>query len=202
MDELLDTTTIAHKGTAFEIRIYADLDTKPTDYDCYGPDDITAWNNDEWRFIHVQTVPVIDDTPIDEAADMISGVEYGTSPEFTVTTEDIARRAVTEGWCDESVKRLAGVITERERIHRLITTQVANYYDSGPMVWMCDAGSVKTVAFTGEEAHRLALIELAAATEDDPAARAALCELSTAALRTRTGDPAVILTLCRTSAAE
>lgn len=34
-------------------RIEPDLDTKPTDFDCYRPDEIAAWNADRWCFIGV-----------------------------------------------------------------------------------------------------------------------------------------------------
>lgn len=33
--------------------ISPDCDSSPDEFDCYSPDDITAWRNDEWRFVVV-----------------------------------------------------------------------------------------------------------------------------------------------------
>ncbi len=40
-------------GFDFVARLQYDTDTKPTDFDCYSPDDVRRWKNDEWCYVGV-----------------------------------------------------------------------------------------------------------------------------------------------------
>lgn len=41
------------EGFDFVARLEFDGDTKPTDFDCYEPEDIERWDNDEWCYVGV-----------------------------------------------------------------------------------------------------------------------------------------------------
>lgn len=66
------------KGIWVEVHIDPDHDSRPQDADCYSPEDILAWQRDEWRYVTV-TVTLRDHPGID---DSLSGVEWGSAPGF------------------------------------------------------------------------------------------------------------------------
>lgn len=48
-----DTIGWSCEGFDFVARIVHDHDTKPSDSECYTPEDITRWENDEWFYCGV-----------------------------------------------------------------------------------------------------------------------------------------------------
>jgi hypothetical protein len=38
----------------FHVEIHHDEDVTPDEFDCYSPEDIAAWQADEWRFVGVR----------------------------------------------------------------------------------------------------------------------------------------------------
>lgn len=125
----IDQTTITHKGVTFEVILTADIDASPHDADCYTEADIAAWKNDEWRYVGVSIVPIVDHELIEQAARNLGGVEWGTSPGFSVTTAEIAKRAVDDGWCDEVMANLRAETEQRgelvDALNARIDKQVA-----------------------------------------------------------------------------
>ena len=45
-----DTIEWTHEGFDFVARVVYDHDTKPSDSECYAPEDVTRWENDEWFY--------------------------------------------------------------------------------------------------------------------------------------------------------
>lgn len=72
---MLDTRMIEHNGVAYKIEIVADADARPDEADCYDAADLSAWRNDEWRFVGVVVT-----TKSGDASTALWGVEYGYSP--------------------------------------------------------------------------------------------------------------------------
>jgi hypothetical protein len=48
-----DVITCDVDGFTVYARLEFDYDTKVDDFDCYTPDVVAAWNNDDWRFVGV-----------------------------------------------------------------------------------------------------------------------------------------------------
>ena len=63
--------------------ISPDYDTRPTDFDCYTPAQVAAWERDEWQFV-VVSVFVEDADGREWGRDVLGGVEYGS---FVLTDE-------------------------------------------------------------------------------------------------------------------
>lgn len=110
----IDQTTITQQGITFEVILAPDLDTTPDDYDpqVYA-DNLDGWKRDDWRFVDVTVAPVIDGETMADVAFTLGGVEWGYASTWTVTTEDIAKRAVDEGWTAESMDQLRAYAGER-----------------------------------------------------------------------------------------
>jgi hypothetical protein len=45
-----DTIEWTREGFDFVARVVYDHDTKPSDSECYAPEDVTRWENDEWFY--------------------------------------------------------------------------------------------------------------------------------------------------------
>lgn len=48
---MFETKTIQHDGFTIRIDVEQDADYTPHDADCFSPEDIQAWENDEWHFV-------------------------------------------------------------------------------------------------------------------------------------------------------
>jgi len=57
------------------VRVYRDDDGDPDDAECYSPDDVEAWRDDQWQFVFVEATVTLPDGR--EGTDAIGGVEMG-----------------------------------------------------------------------------------------------------------------------------
>jgi hypothetical protein len=66
-------------SATFTIELLPDYDTRPDEFDCYDAADITAWKNDEWRYVGVRVKATIraEGYDLDAITDGLWGVEYG-----------------------------------------------------------------------------------------------------------------------------
>lgn len=46
-----DELVIVKGDATYVVRVEEDVDVRPHDYDCYSPEMIEAWENDEWRYV-------------------------------------------------------------------------------------------------------------------------------------------------------
>lgn len=90
MSDIIDRYTI--DGTVFglgqynfDIKIEADTDAHPGDYDCYTDKQVAAWKNDSWRFVVVKVTPTRHDVTVHGASEYLAGVEYG---DYVLTDEN------------------------------------------------------------------------------------------------------------------
>jgi hypothetical protein len=68
----IDQRDITHQGRKLTVTVDRDDDGDPrTDGDCYTPEDVAAWQCDEWQYV---TVGIMDGS---EIIDSLSGVEFG-----------------------------------------------------------------------------------------------------------------------------
>lgn len=106
-DGCVDSTTVDHGGIRFHILLNRDDDSDPrTDGDWASPADINAWLHDDWQYVDV----TITSDAIPACLFSLTSVHYGTSERWSVTTSDIVKRAETEGWFDDAVKQLSGLL--------------------------------------------------------------------------------------------
>lgn len=79
---IIDAKGILIDGKAYTVKILPDNEITPDDADCYGGEDITAWQAGEWRYVGV----VVEDDNGRE--DSLWGVEYGAFPGRSPITLD------------------------------------------------------------------------------------------------------------------
>jgi hypothetical protein len=99
IDNIVITDT-AIPALSYRVDIVPDPDTYPEDFGCYDETTITAWHNDEWRYVGVIVTPIIAgvDLPLAEAS--LWGTEYGTLPH-------IAEDGTVYGVVDRTAETLA-----------------------------------------------------------------------------------------------
>lgn len=92
-DFIIHSETITRDGIDFRFVLTFDVDTRPDrDADCYSPEDIAAWRNDEWHYVDIAVTPVIGGVEIDSATAYLGGVEYGYLAGAYITSETIIAR--------------------------------------------------------------------------------------------------------------
>lgn len=67
------------EGWIVEATTEPDIDTRPTDYDCYDEADIAAWKRDEWWYVCL-LVRVLDEDGREWGYDILGGCEKGSMP--------------------------------------------------------------------------------------------------------------------------
>lgn len=53
-----DEFVVTANGKSYKVEFELDLDANPNDADCYNPEDITAWQRDEWYYVGVTVTPL------------------------------------------------------------------------------------------------------------------------------------------------
>lgn len=67
----------------FVVEIHNDYDVKPTDFDCYSPADIKAWENGEWHYVgaalRITRERMVGDVSVEETfrGDALWGIDLG-----------------------------------------------------------------------------------------------------------------------------
>jgi hypothetical protein len=55
--------------------VHHDTETRPTDFDCYFPEQVESWNRDEWSFVGVVLSVFVDDVCVSEHAASLWGID-------------------------------------------------------------------------------------------------------------------------------
>ncbi len=134
---LLDTATVLHEGRRFRIEVHPDEVSDPYDADPADVSraDLNSWGHD-WRYVTVAVIPLLAGGVAAGHAEFAkAGIPYGATLAWSVTTDDLVRRAVQDGWCDIAAHRLARPV---EPGHAP-TCAVNNPPYLGP----CDCGGVR-----------------------------------------------------------
>jgi hypothetical protein len=75
-DQYIEHRALDDWGPFFmEAAIYPDIEAKPTDYECYTPEQIEAWKRDEWHFVGIVVEVRFEGRVVGE--DSLWGLEYG-----------------------------------------------------------------------------------------------------------------------------
>jgi hypothetical protein len=96
----LDTREFVHQGKDYRVRIVADSDASPGDYDCYSAEDISAFNNGDWRYVGVILYTYQPGKAL-EGVTSLWAVEYGTIGDTHIGTDEIVQRVKDEDWFSE-----------------------------------------------------------------------------------------------------
>jgi hypothetical protein len=77
MDVIDSTTAFQHAPTHTQISITLrpDSDNSPSDYDCYSPEDVAAFQLGNWQFVTVEVIVSCHGAEV--GSDVIGGVEHG-----------------------------------------------------------------------------------------------------------------------------
>jgi hypothetical protein len=70
-----DTITWNKDGFDITARIAQDYDTKPTDFECYTPEDVQRWKNDEWFYCGVVLAVTLQGIDLDHHAASLWGID-------------------------------------------------------------------------------------------------------------------------------
>lgn len=87
--------------------LHEDTDTKPTDYDCYSPEQIEAWRRDEWFFVGMVLSVSVGGHTLSEHAASLWGLEANlpgaandylseTAKELEAEALEVAEKALSE----------------------------------------------------------------------------------------------------------
>jgi hypothetical protein len=97
----------------------------------YGDLDRANFRAGDWEFVTVCVEPVIGGQTWPGAAFVIGSVEYGQNGNaWTVTADDIARRAVDDGWCNEALDALRKVAFRHISEHAEALRILANWLNA------------------------------------------------------------------------
>lgn len=75
-----DTRSVEHGPYTIRATIHADDITTPSDFDCYAPDHVKAWERGDWQFVGVVLSVWVEDMCLDDHAASLWGIEcnFGT----------------------------------------------------------------------------------------------------------------------------
>ena len=81
--------TISWNLDGFDItaRIAQDYDTKPTDFDCYTPEQIEQWRNDEWFYCGIVLSVHLKGIELSHHAASLWGIDCNISPDNSYLSE-------------------------------------------------------------------------------------------------------------------
>lgn len=80
MSETIESRDIERDGITYRVTISYDTRATPYDFDCYTREDIAAWKNNDWHYIIIDVLPIINGEEIWEAQESLGRTEYGYSP--------------------------------------------------------------------------------------------------------------------------
>jgi hypothetical protein len=97
---ILDSLVVQRRGVPFRVDIRPDWFHRPQDFDDhrYTPADEANFGGSGWRFVCVCVTPVGHEL----CATEFSGIEFGESLRWQVTTADLIVRGDADGWFDEA----------------------------------------------------------------------------------------------------
>ena len=74
-------------GVTVTYEIWRDTDSTPEDAECYDPEDIAAWNKDEWHYYGVTVTATMGTFEAEESLGGIDAGDYWESPANPLDTE-------------------------------------------------------------------------------------------------------------------
>ena len=76
-----------YEGFDFVARIAEDYETKPSDSECYAPEDVTPWENDEWFYCGVVLSVSLQGIELDHHAASLWGIDCNFGPDNAYLAE-------------------------------------------------------------------------------------------------------------------
>lgn len=90
-----DTREVQSGPFTIRATIKQDDSTRPTDFDCYAPEHIAAWERGEWSYVGVVLSVHLDDLTLDEHATSLWGIDCNLDGENTYLA-DVANDLLPE----------------------------------------------------------------------------------------------------------
>lgn len=84
------------EGFDFVARLQYDTDTKPTDFDCYDPEDVERWNRDEWFYVGVVLSVSRNGVELSDHAASLWGVDCNFSDTSNAYLSEVAQELEAE----------------------------------------------------------------------------------------------------------
>ena len=84
------------EGFDFVARLQYDTDTKPTDSECYEPEDVQRWRNDEWFYVGVVLSVSRNGVELSDHAASLWGVDCNFSDTSNAYLSEVAQELETE----------------------------------------------------------------------------------------------------------
>jgi len=91
-----DTIEWTHQGFDFVARVAQDYDTKPADFDCYGPEDVTRWKNDEWFYCGIVLSVYFKGIELSDHAASLWGIDCNFSDTSNAYLSEVAQEIEAE----------------------------------------------------------------------------------------------------------
>ena len=100
-----DSITCTVDGTDYTAAIRHDGDTTPDDYECYTPEQIRSWKDDDWCFVGV--VITAERNGVDLGSfDSLWGIESDSAPDYLLEiANDLLNESIPQA--NEARKRVA-----------------------------------------------------------------------------------------------
>jgi hypothetical protein len=73
-----------------------DTDTKPTDFDCYAPEEIQRWKNDEWFYVGVVLTVSINGVELSDHAASLWGIDCNFNDTSNAYLSEVAQELQDE----------------------------------------------------------------------------------------------------------
>jgi hypothetical protein len=84
------------EGFDFVATLQHDTDTKPTDFDCYDPEDVTRWKNDEWFYVGVVLSVSRNGVELSDHAASLWGIDCNFSDTSNAYLSEVAQELEAE----------------------------------------------------------------------------------------------------------
>lgn len=82
-----DTIEWTREGFDFVARVVYDTDTKPSDSECYAPEDVTRWKNDEWFYCGLVLLVFRNGVELSDHAASLWGIDCNFGPDNAYLAE-------------------------------------------------------------------------------------------------------------------
>lgn len=81
------TTEDTNAGVTLAYEVYRDYDGTPEDAECYSPEDVAAWKNDDWHYYGVSVTATLGRFSVTESLWGIDAGDYWETPARPLDTE-------------------------------------------------------------------------------------------------------------------
>ena len=91
-----DTITWTAQGFDLTATLEQDTDTKPTDFDCYAPEEIQRWRNDDWFYVGVVLSVSLNGVELSDHAASLWGVDCNFNDTSNAYLAEVAQEMEVE----------------------------------------------------------------------------------------------------------